>query len=94
MIVESVLTPTLHRNTMARVLFEALDAPSVLFAPSQLLATFPFGVSDALVIDVGYSEATVVPVNANFKLYFVLLMVGHKAILSIFQRLCARVLNF
>ncbi|VDN44215.1 unnamed protein product [Gongylonema pulchrum] len=47
---------------MARVLFEALDAPSVLFAPSHLMATFPFGVSNALVIDVGYSEATVVPI--------------------------------
>ncbi|EJW72285.1 hypothetical protein WUBG_16807, partial [Wuchereria bancrofti] len=62
-IVESILVPTSHRNAVARVLFDVFDAPSVLFAPSHLLATFPFGVSNALVIDVGYSEATVVPLN-------------------------------
>ncbi|VDM07934.1 unnamed protein product [Wuchereria bancrofti] len=61
-IVESILVPTSHRNAVARVLFDVFDAPSVLFAPSHLLATFPFGVSNALVIDVGYSEATVVPI--------------------------------
>ncbi|VDN87794.1 unnamed protein product [Brugia pahangi] len=61
-IVESILARTSHRNAVARVLFDAFDAPSVLFAPSHLLATFSFGVSNALVIDVGYSEATVVPV--------------------------------
>ncbi|VIO92888.1 Actin family protein [Brugia malayi] len=61
-IVESILTRTSHRNAVARVLFDAFDAPSVLFAPSHLLATFSFGVSNALVIDVGYSEATVVPI--------------------------------
>ncbi|VDK73571.1 unnamed protein product [Litomosoides sigmodontis] len=61
-IVESILARTSHRNAMARVLFNAFDAPSVLFAPSHLLASFPFGVSNALVIDVGYSEATIVPI--------------------------------
>uniref|UniRef100_A0A0R3RJT6 Actin-related protein 10 n=1 Tax=Elaeophora elaphi TaxID=1147741 RepID=A0A0R3RJT6_9BILA len=61
-VVESVLAPTSHRNAIARVLFNAFDAPSVLFAPSHLLASFPFGVSNALVVDVGYSEATIVPI--------------------------------
>ncbi|OZC07511.1 hypothetical protein X798_05505 [Onchocerca flexuosa] len=61
-IVESILKRTSYRNATARVLFNTFDAPSVLFAPSHLLATFPFGVSNALVIDVGYSEATVVPI--------------------------------
>ncbi|EFO22014.2 actin [Loa loa] len=61
-IVESILARTSHRNAMARVLFNAFDAPSVLFAPSHLLATFPFGVTNAIVIDVGYSEATIVPI--------------------------------
>ncbi|VDK67832.1 unnamed protein product [Onchocerca ochengi] len=61
-IVESILKRTSYRNAIARVLFNTFDAPSVLFAPSHLLATFPFGVSNALVIDVGYSETTVVPI--------------------------------
>ncbi|KAL3993687.1 Actin family protein [Acanthocheilonema viteae] len=61
-IVESILAPTSHRNAMARVLFNVFDAPSILFAPSHLMASFPFGVSNALVIDIGYSEATVVPI--------------------------------
>uniref|UniRef100_A0A915PVD3 Actin-related protein 10 n=1 Tax=Setaria digitata TaxID=48799 RepID=A0A915PVD3_9BILA len=69
-IVESVLTRTALRNAMARVLFEAFDAPSILFAPSHLLATFPFGVSNALIVDVGYSEATIVPVLEGVTLLY------------------------
>ncbi|VDM27053.1 unnamed protein product [Toxocara canis] len=61
-IVESVLEPTDRRHMLARALFEALDAPSILFAPSHLLATFPFAASNALVLDVGYKEAVVIPV--------------------------------
>uniref|UniRef100_A0A914ZJ35 Actin-related protein 10 n=1 Tax=Parascaris univalens TaxID=6257 RepID=A0A914ZJ35_PARUN len=61
-IVESVLEPTRRREMLARALFEALDAPSVLFAPSHLLATFPFATSNALVIDIGFKEAVVIPI--------------------------------
>ncbi|VDK22169.1 unnamed protein product [Anisakis simplex] len=63
-IVESVLEPTERRHLMARALFEALDAPSVLFAPSHLLATFPFAASNALVVDIGFKEALVIPVHS------------------------------
>lgn len=62
-IVENLLSPTLWRQTVAKVLFEVMDAPSILFAPAHLLATFPFAASDALVIDMGYSEAVVIPVR-------------------------------
>ena len=41
---------------------QEFDVPSVLFAPSHLLATFPLGIGSALVLDVGYSEALVVPI--------------------------------
>uniref|UniRef100_A0A0N5A890 Actin-related protein 10 n=1 Tax=Syphacia muris TaxID=451379 RepID=A0A0N5A890_9BILA len=61
-IVESVLTPTAKRNLIAKALFEVFEASSVLFAPSHLLATFPFGAKNALVIDVGYNETVVLPV--------------------------------
>ncbi|VDM97563.1 unnamed protein product [Thelazia callipaeda] len=69
-IVESILARTPYRNLVARVLFENFDAPSILFAPSHLLATFPFGVSSALVIDVGYSNATVVPILDGVTMVF------------------------
>lgn len=65
MIVESVLEPTRRREMLARALFEALDAPSVLFAPSHLLATFPFATSNALVIDIGFKEAVIIPVCSS-----------------------------
>ncbi|MFH4974473.1 hypothetical protein AB6A40_001182 [Gnathostoma spinigerum] len=61
-IVESVLEPTEKRNLIARVLFDGLDAPSVLFAPSHLMATMPYAASNALVIDIGFREAVVIPI--------------------------------
>uniref|UniRef100_A0A914W935 Actin related protein 10 n=1 Tax=Plectus sambesii TaxID=2011161 RepID=A0A914W935_9BILA len=61
-VVESVLTPSEHRDLIARALFENLDVPSILFAPSHLLACFPFGTQNALVIDVGHKESVVIPV--------------------------------
>lgn len=69
-IVESVLEPTYRRDLIAKILFEIFDAPSILFAPSHLLATFPFGCSNALVIDVGYREALILPVCVIFILLF------------------------
>ncbi len=61
-IVESVLTSTDNRQSLARLLFDVLDVPSILFAPSHLMATLPYGAQTALVIDVGYRETLVLPV--------------------------------
>ncbi|KFM62418.1 Actin-related protein 10, partial [Stegodyphus mimosarum] len=55
-IVESVLCPTLFRNTLAEVLFMHFEIPSLIYVPSHLMALFTLGISSALVMDVGYSE--------------------------------------
>uniref|UniRef100_A0A914DIW8 Actin-related protein 10 n=1 Tax=Acrobeloides nanus TaxID=290746 RepID=A0A914DIW8_9BILA len=63
-IVESLLSPEDVRDAIAKSLFESpsLGTPSILFAPSHLLCTFPFNAKVALVVDVGYNEAVLFPV--------------------------------
>ena len=51
--VESVLTPTEFRETLALVAFDHFDVPSLCFAPSHLLAIYTLGLDTALVIDAG-----------------------------------------
>uniref|UniRef100_A0A1I8GTS5 Actin-related protein 10 n=1 Tax=Macrostomum lignano TaxID=282301 RepID=A0A1I8GTS5_9PLAT len=62
LLVESVLCPTLIRDTVADVLFHHFEAPSLLFAPAHLLSLLPLGTQTGLVLDCGYKEALVVPV--------------------------------
>ena len=40
-----------------------IQAPSILFAPSHLLALFTLGIGTALVLDAGYSETVVLPIS-------------------------------
>ncbi|XP_014257338.1 actin-related protein 10 [Cimex lectularius] len=61
-IVESLLTPTIFRDTLAKVLFCHYEVASVLFVPSHLVVLCSLGVRTALVVDVGYKEAQVIPV--------------------------------
>jgi len=61
-VVESLLSPTIHRNTIARVLFKHYEVPSVLFAPSHLVALFTLGLPSGLVLDCGYNESLALPV--------------------------------
>ena len=39
-----------------------LQVPSILFAPSHLVALYTLGINTALVIDVGYEETTIIPI--------------------------------
>ncbi|XP_035206210.1 actin-related protein 10-like isoform X2 [Stegodyphus dumicola] len=64
-IVESVLCPTLFRNTLAEVLFMHFEIPSLIYVPSHLMALFTVGISSALVMDVGYSETITLPIYAG-----------------------------
>lgn len=59
---ESILCPTQFREMVAKVLFKHYEVPSILFAPSHLLAMFTLGVNTGLVLDAGYSETTVLPI--------------------------------
>ncbi|CDI97718.1 actin protein 10 [Echinococcus multilocularis] len=67
-IVESIMTPTHFRQTIADVLFRHFEVPSILFAPAHLVALFTLGISTGLVLDCGYSEALVLPVCEGFTL--------------------------
>uniref|UniRef100_UPI00358EB191 actin-related protein 10 n=1 Tax=Myxine glutinosa TaxID=7769 RepID=UPI00358EB191 len=61
-VVESVLCPSVFRETLARVFFKHFEVPSVLFAPSHLMGVLTLGVNTALVMDCGYTETLVLPV--------------------------------
>lgn len=61
-IVESVLTPTVIRECLAKVLFVHFEVSSVLFVPTHLVTLSTLAVDSALVVDLGYKEATVIPV--------------------------------
>jgi actin-related protein 10 len=61
-IVESVLTPTVIRECLAKVLFVHFEVSSVLFVPTHLVALSTLAINSALVVDLGYKEATVIPV--------------------------------
>lgn len=61
-VVESVLCPTLFRNTVAQVLFEHFEVPAVVFVPSHLMAMYTLGINSALVLDCGYYESISLPI--------------------------------
>jgi len=61
-VVESLLTPSLIRETLAAVVFDHFEVPSLCFAPSHLVATYTLGIETALVIDAGYKETVALPV--------------------------------
>lgn len=64
-IVESVLTPTIIRECFAKVLFYHFEAASVLFLPLHLVAISTCAIDTALVVDLGYKEAIVIPVYSG-----------------------------
>lgn len=61
-VAESVLCPTLFRNTVAQVLFEHFEVPAIVFVPSHLMALYTLGINTALVLDSGYYESVALPI--------------------------------
>jgi hypothetical protein len=61
-IVESLLTPNHFRQRVAATLFEQFDVPAIVFLSSQPLALIPLQRRTALIVDVGFSHTTIVPV--------------------------------
>lgn len=61
-ICEGVAVPTVYRTLLADILYRCYMFQSVLFAPNPVLATLPVWLDSALVVDVGYTETTVVAV--------------------------------
>lgn len=62
LVVESILTPSDFKETLALVVFDHFDIPSICFAPSHLLAIYTLGIDTALVIDAGYKETVALPI--------------------------------
>lgn len=61
-IIESILCPTIFRDTLAKVLFCHYEVSMVLVLPSHLVCLAPLAIDTGLVLDIGYSEAVVIPV--------------------------------
>ena len=61
-LLESLLTPTQFRETLAKVLFLHFEIGSLMILPSHLVTISTLGVETALILDVGYEEATLIPV--------------------------------
>ncbi|KRZ85923.1 Actin-related protein 10 [Trichinella sp. T8] len=61
-IVESVITPTMRRDLIAKVLFTRFDIANICFPPIHLCAAFPLGTQTALVVDVGNYETQVMAI--------------------------------
>lgn len=61
-IIESILCPSHFRETLTKVFFKQFEVPSILFAPSHLMAVMTLGINSALVMDCGQTETLVLPV--------------------------------
>ncbi|QRV75035.1 actin [Ceratobasidium sp. AG-Ba] len=68
-IVEHPLLPLCVKNMFAKVLFQNLQAPSLSFAPSHVLALLAAGRVTGLVLDCGHLETTVLPVFSSRPLF-------------------------
>uniref|UniRef100_A0A8D8DHP7 Actin-related protein 10 n=1 Tax=Culex pipiens TaxID=7175 RepID=A0A8D8DHP7_CULPI len=69
-IVESVLCPTQIRENLAKALFCHFDVSSIYYVPLHLVVLSTLAVDTALVVDVGYKEASVVPVYSGVQAVF------------------------
>ena len=64
-VVENILGSSLAKSVLARVLFKHYEVSSVLYLPSHLVALLPLGVETGLVVDLGHSETSVLPVYSG-----------------------------
>lgn len=61
-IVESLFCPIIFRKNVAKVLFKHYGVSSLLFLSSHLVSVCTLAIDTALVVDVGYKEASCIPV--------------------------------
>ncbi|XP_059610852.1 actin-related protein 10 [Phlebotomus argentipes] len=64
-VVESVLCPTEFRECLAKAFFKHFEVSLVFFVPTHLVILTTLAVSTALVIDLGFKEAVVLPVYSG-----------------------------
>ncbi|XP_053983646.1 actin-related protein 10 [Hylaeus anthracinus] len=61
-VLESPLTPSEFRDTLAKLLFRHFEIRSLMLLSVHLATISTLGTSTALVLDVGYTEATLIPI--------------------------------
>ncbi|XP_043284661.1 actin-related protein 10 isoform X2 [Venturia canescens] len=61
-VLESLLLPTQFRETLAKILFRHFEIGSLMLLPTHLVVISTLGTDTALVLDVGYTEATLIPI--------------------------------
>ena len=61
-ILESLLVPTQFRDTLAKVLFRHFEIGSLMLLSTHLATISTLGINSALVLDIGYKEATLIPI--------------------------------
>ncbi|GAB0092729.1 Actin-related protein 10 [Sergentomyia squamirostris] len=64
-IVETVLCPTEFRECLARALFKHFEVALVFFVPTHLVILTTLAVGTALVVDLGFKEAVILPVYSG-----------------------------
>ncbi|XP_054727182.1 actin-related protein 10 [Anastrepha obliqua] len=67
-IVENVLGQTVIRETLARVLFRHFEVSSIMFVPLHMIALATLAVPTGVVVDIGYTETTVMPVYCRVQI--------------------------
>ncbi|KAG0164775.1 hypothetical protein DFQ28_009841 [Apophysomyces sp. BC1034] len=62
---ESPLAPIVLKQTMAKILFDYFQVPSISFVPIHLMALLTTGLTTGLVVDCGHLETTVLPIYST-----------------------------
>ena len=68
LLTEPALSPKEEREEITRIMFENFKAPAFYIAISQVLALFASGRTTGIVVDIGHSGTTVVPVVEGYVL--------------------------
>jgi actin-related protein 10 len=93
-IAENPFLPTLVKRTMCEVLFGNLQVPSICFVPSHLLSTLAIGRTSSILLDVGFLEATLLPIYHGRGLTHTHLLTSPRAGKRLSKRLRALLLHF
>lgn len=67
-VVENVFGRSLVRNSLAHALFRHFEVSSVLFVPSHLMALSTLAITNGVVVDMGYTETTVMPIYSGVQI--------------------------
>jgi actin-related protein 10 len=93
-IAENAFMPNIVKQLICEVLFGNLQVPSVCFVPSHLLSTLAIGRTTSIVLDIGFHEATLLPIYHGRGLNHTHLLTSPRAGKRLAKRLRALLLHF